>query len=176
VLRALASIWRRDEMDLVAVAATVGSDVPFFVTGARVAFVSGRGEKVEPLPDPNALHVVIVRSRVRLATKEVFAELRTDDRGAAEAVEVLRDAFARRTVTPQLLRENALNDLLAPAERLCPAITDARSRAAARGIALALSGSGPSLFAVADDRREALRTARILRRLGLVAHAHTMAS
>lgn len=175
VLRGLAAIWRRDDVDLVALAATIGSDVPFFVTGARVAFVGGRGERVDPLPDPATTHVVIVRSQARLSTTDVFAELRTEDRGAAAAVDVLRDAFVRGTVTPQLLREIARNDLLGPAERLCPAVADARSRAAERGIELALSGSGPTLFAVADDRRDALRTARLLRRLGLVAHAHTMA-
>ena len=160
VLRGLASIWKRDDVDLVAIAATIGSDVPFFATGARVAYVGGRGERVDPLPDPAATHVVVVRSHARLATKEVFGELRTEDLGAAAAVEALRGAFVRGTVTPQLLRDNARNDLLGAAER---------------GIALALSGSGPTLFAVADDRRDALRTARILRRLGLVAHAHTMA-
>jgi len=175
VLRALASIWKRSDVDLVSLAATIGSDVPFFATGARVAFVGGRGEHVDPLPDPAAMHVVVVRSHARLATKDVFAELKTPDRGAAAAVDVLRDAFARGMVTPQLLRDNARNDLLGPAERLCPAIADARSRAAEYSIALALSGSGPTLFAVADDRRDALRMARILRRLGLLAHAHTMA-
>jgi 4-diphosphocytidyl-2-C-methyl-D-erythritol kinase len=175
VLRALASIWKRGDVDLVALAATIGSDVPFFAAGVRVAFVAGRGERVDQLPVPAATHLVIVRSHARLATKDVFGELRADDRGAAAAVDVLRDAFARGAVTPQLLRDNARNDLLGPAERLCPAISDARSRAAARGISLALSGSGPTLFAVTDDRRDALRTARILRRLGLAAHAHTMA-
>jgi 4-diphosphocytidyl-2-C-methyl-D-erythritol kinase len=176
VLRALASIWKREDVDLAAVAATVGSDVPFFVSGARVAFVGGRGERVDVLPAPNEIYVVIVRPRDRLATKEVFAALRTEDRGAAGAVELLRDAFAKRVVTPQLLRDNARNDLLGPAERLCPAVAEARSRAAERGIALGLSGSGPTLFAIANDLRDALRTARILRRLGLAAHAHTMAS
>ena len=175
VIRALATIWARTEVDLVAVAATVGSDVPFFVRDARVALVSGRGERVDPLPDPHPMHVVIVRSRARLSTAEVFAALRHEDRGAIVSVDVVRDAFARRTVTPQLLREHARNDLLAPAERLCPEIGDARSRAAQRGIQLALSGSGPTLFTVADDRRDALRIARILRRIGLAAHAHTMA-
>jgi 4-diphosphocytidyl-2-C-methyl-D-erythritol kinase len=175
VIRALATIWRRDDVDLVAVAATVGSDVPFFVRDARVALVSGRGERVDPLPDPHPMHVVIVRSRARLSTAEVFAALRHEDRGAIVSVDVVRDAFARRTVTPQLLREHARNDLLAPAERLCPEIGDARSRAAQRGIQLALSGSGPTLFMVADDRRDALRITRILRRIGLAAHAHTMA-
>lgn len=176
VLRALASIWKRGDVDLVALAATIGSDVPFFATGARVAFVSGRGERVDPLPDPPAMHLVIVRSQARLATRDVFAELRSDDLGAAAAaVDVLRDAFTNRTVTARMLREHARNDLLAAAERLCPEVADARSRAAERGIALALSGSGPTLFAVADDRPDALRTVRILRRLGLTAHAHTMA-
>ena len=175
VLRALAAIWRRTEVDLVAVAATVGSDVPFFVRGARVALVSGRGERVDPLPDPDPMHVVIVRSRARLSTVDVFAALRPEDRGATGSVDAVRHAFAQRSVTAQLLREHARNDLLAPAERLCPEIGDARSRAAQRGIELALSGSGPTLFTIADDRRDALRIARILRRIGLTAHAHTMA-
>lgn len=175
VLRALATIWQPQDVDLVALGASVGSDVPFFASGACVAFVGGRGEQVEPLPDPKAIHLVIVRMRERLSTKDVFAELRRDDRGAAAAVDRLRAAFARRQITPEVLRENAQNDLLGPAARLCPAIADARSRAAGKGIALSLTGSGPTLFAVADDRRDALRLARILRRTGLVAHAHTIA-
>jgi 4-diphosphocytidyl-2-C-methyl-D-erythritol kinase len=175
VIRALATIWRRTEIDLIAVASTVGSDVPFFVRGARVALVSGRGERVDPLPDPQPMHIVIVRLRARLSTADVFAALRSEDRGAIVSVDVVRDAFARRTVTAQLLREHARNDLLAAAERLCPEIADTRSRAAQRGILLGLSGSGPTLFAIADDRRDCLRIARILRRFGLAAHAHTMA-
>lgn len=175
VIRGLATIWKREDVDQVALGATVGSDVPFFASGARAAFVSGRGERVDPLPDPTVLHVVIVRSRARLSTRDVFAALRSDDHGADAAVDVLHDAFARRSVTPQLVRDSARNDLLGPAERLCPEIAATRSRAAQRGIALSLSGSGPTLFSVADDRRDALRIARILRRIGLAAHAHTMA-
>jgi 4-diphosphocytidyl-2-C-methyl-D-erythritol kinase len=175
VLRALATIWQPKDVDVVAVAAAVGSDVPFFASGARLAFVGGRGERIEPLPDTPVMHLVVVRMRERLATKDVFAELRNDDRGAAASVQRLRDAFARHEITPQLLRDNARNDLLGPAERLCPAIADARARAAQRGIALSLTGSGPTLFTIADDRRDALRIARILRRIGLVAHAHTTA-
>ncbi|MEX2046361.1 MAG: 4-(cytidine 5'-diphospho)-2-C-methyl-D-erythritol kinase [Chloroflexota bacterium] len=175
VLRALATIWRREDVDLVALGATVGSDVPFFASGARVAFVGGRGERVEPLPDPPETYVVIVRSRARLATKDVFAALRREDRVAGTAVETVRDALAGRSTTPQLLRDNMRNDLLGPAERLCAEIAESRSLAARHGVALALSGSGPTLFAIADDRRDSLRIARTLRRAGLAAHAHTMA-
>ena len=174
VLRALATIWQRPDLDLVALAATLGSDVPFFASGACVAFVSGRGERVEALTGLAPTHIVIVRLGARLATADVFAALRSEDRQADGAVDALLHGFAQHAVSPQLLRDNARNDLLGAAERLCPAVADARSRAAEHGIALALSGSGPTLFAVADDHRDALRTARALRRIGLAAHVQTL--
>ena len=174
VLRALATIWQRPDVDLVALAATLGSDVPFFASGARVALVSGRGERVEALSSLAPTHVVIVRLGARLATPDVFAALRNEDRQADGAVDALLGGFARNAVSPQLLRDNARNDLLGAAERLCPAVADARSRAAEHGIALSLSGSGPTLFAIADDHRHALWTARALRRIGLTARPHTL--
>lgn len=172
VLRALAELWKTD-VDLASVGASVGSDVPFFTRDVAAALVSGRGEVVEPLP-AMPLHVVVVRPTLRLATAEVFGELRDDDRRAREHVDALAGAFERGTVTPDLVRVHAENDLLGPAVRRCPAIASWREAAAARGIALALTGSGPTLFAVADDRADALRMARILGRAGLRAHAHTV--
>ena len=68
-------------IDLVALAATVGSDVPFFASGARVAYVGGRGERVEALPDPAATHLVLVRSLLGSRRRMSFAELGTADRG-----------------------------------------------------------------------------------------------
>ncbi len=172
VLRALAELWGTD-VDLAAVGASVGSDVPFFLRDVALALVAGRGEVVDPLPAPrDPLHLVIVRPTLRLATAAVFAELREDDRGALAHVGALADAFARGAVTPDLVRVHAENDLLAAAERLCPAIASWRSAAAARGIALALTGSGPTLFAVADDRADALRMCRMLGRAGLRARPY----
>lgn len=167
VLRGLAPVWRVDA-DLVRVAADVGSDVPFFASGASVALVSGRGEIVEPLPPPrDAIHVVVLRPTVRLATRDVFAELRRDEWGGTSHVDTLARAFAEGVVTSELVRVHAMNDLLGAAERRCDAIASWRALAASRGIALALTGSGPTLFAVADDRADALRMARILGRAGL---------
>jgi len=175
VLRALAILWRVD-VDLVALAAEVGSDVPFFASGARVALVLGRGEIVEPLPTPaEPLHVVVVRPTMRLSTAEVFAAHRAEDGGALAHVDAIADAFVRGRMTPDLLRTHAENDLLAAAARKCEAIASWRAAAAARGVPLALTGSGPTLFSVADDRADALRIARILRRAGLRARAHAVA-
>jgi 4-diphosphocytidyl-2-C-methyl-D-erythritol kinase len=176
VLRGLARLWNVDE-DLVSVGARVGSDVPFFARDTAVALVRGRGEIVEPLPVPNEpLHVVVVRPTLRLRTADVFAEHRAEDRGALRHVETLALAFSAGSITPELVRVHAENDLLAAAERKSEAIAAWRAAAAARGIALALTGSGPTLFAVADDRADALRMARILRRAGLRARPYRAAA
>jgi 4-diphosphocytidyl-2C-methyl-D-erythritol kinase len=173
-LRALAKLWDVDA-DLVRVAADVGSDVPFFAANAAVALVSGRGDVVAPLPAPREpLHVVVLRPPVRLATAEVFAALQPGDMGHVGHVDALAQAFRDGTATPGTLRAHAGNALLAAAERRCEAIASWRTAAAARGIALTLTGSGPTLFAVADDRGDALRIARILRRAGLRGHAHAV--
>lgn len=176
VMRALAVLWRVPR-PTAEVAAGVGSDVPFFASGAAVALVGGRGEAVEPLPaPPGELWVVLVRPGAALRTAEVFAAhaaaLASADRsGGGAASEQLAAAFRDGIVTPSLLRDCARNELLDAAERACGWIADARAAARARGIELHLSGSGPSLFAIADDRAHALRIARALHRSGLRPHA-----
>lgn len=167
VLRGLARIWRLDGVDLCAVGAGIGSDVPFFASGAAFALVTGRGERIEPLPSPQAsLWVALVRIRARVATAAVFARYR-GSRAAAHDSAALSEAFRNGGATPEVVRAHLVNDLLDIAEDVAPAIRDARALAERAGVPLALSGSGPSLFAVADDRADAIRIARRLRRAGL---------
>jgi 4-diphosphocytidyl-2-C-methyl-D-erythritol kinase len=170
-LRALAVLWRAEGIDLINVGATIGSDVPFFVSGHAVARVGGRGERVDALPAPSdGLWIALVTIPVRLATADVFRAaggIRGDGRATAELAKV----FASGHTDPAALRSLARNDLTAAAERMCRPIADARAAASARGVELVLSGSGPSLFAIADDRAHAIRIARSLRRAGLRARA-----
>ena len=176
VLRALARLWRVDA-DLVALGAAIGADVPFFAAGEAFALVAGRGERVAALPaPPQPLWVALVTLSARVPTASVFAALREDEWSVGYASERLADAFRDRSVDPTLVRELARNDLLAAAERVCPAIAEARALAKRRGATLVLSGSGPTLFAVADDEADAIRIARGLRRDGLRARARRLGS
>ena len=130
---------------------------------------------MKPLRTPTGpLFAVVLRATLRLATKDVFAAYSAEDRGAAAHVDAMAAAFERGAVTPDLLRVHAANDLLAAATRRCEAIAAWQATAASRGVALYLTGSGPTLFAIADDRPDALRIARTLRRAGLRAHAHQL--
>jgi 4-diphosphocytidyl-2-C-methyl-D-erythritol kinase len=54
-------------------AATIGSDVPFFLRGG-FAICSGRGEKITPCPGIGRVPVVIVRPPIGFATRDVYRE------------------------------------------------------------------------------------------------------
>jgi 4-diphosphocytidyl-2C-methyl-D-erythritol kinase len=175
VLRGLARMWRAADVDLVRIGAEVGSDVPFFARGVPLARVSGRGERVEPIAPPaGPLWVSLVILPVRSSTREVFAALegvRGDGRATAEIARALAAGDAAAATMRPLLR----NDLTTAAERVAPRVADARAAARAKGIELHVSGSGPSLFALADDRAHAIHLSRALRRIGLRARPHQIA-
>jgi 4-diphosphocytidyl-2-C-methyl-D-erythritol kinase len=127
---------------LARLALRLGADVPFFLD-PRPARVGGIGERIEPLADFGPLACLLVNPGVPLSTAAVFA------------------AFdARPTPAPPVLDpESGLdlgNDLAPAAERLCPAIAPLRERLRALGArAVALSGSGPTLFGIFADGEEA---------------------
>ncbi|HET8569627.1 MAG TPA: 4-(cytidine 5'-diphospho)-2-C-methyl-D-erythritol kinase [Candidatus Limnocylindria bacterium] len=164
-LRALAALWGVPPPDA-DLAASLGSDVPFFVSGAPVALVEGRGERVRPLRE-HPLWLVLVPPRGALATPAVFGVLERGEWSDGSRSAALARAFDDGSVTPALVRELARNDLAGAAERCAPALRDLRERATRRGIALHVSGSGPAMFAVGDDERDAIRIGRALRRDGM---------
>lgn len=175
-LRGLARLWRVDA-DLVSLGAGLGSDVPFFASGASFALVEGRGERIHELATPAApLWIVLVRMAARLTTADVFGALRKEEWSDGVATAKLTRAFDDGSVSPTTIRTHFRNDLLDAASRLCRDIGEARLLAGAKGVTLALSGSGPSLFTVADSRADALRLARILRGQGLDARPHQLGS
>jgi 4-diphosphocytidyl-2-C-methyl-D-erythritol kinase len=166
VLRGLARAWRLEGVDLVPVAAHVGSDVPFFVSRAAYALVRGRGELVETLPAPEPLWIALVQLRERVSTAEVFGAHGARPSNGARSAKLAK-ALRDRIATVAMVRDCLHNDLLEAAEGVAPAIATARKTASAMGIDLAMSGSGPSLFALGDDRAHAIRIARRLRHAGL---------
>lgn len=124
--------------------ATIGADVPFFAACVAAARVGGIGERVQPLP-ATVQHVVLLNPPFSLATSGVFAELRPDEWGSGA------------------------NDLLAPARRLRPELDELFARMRDAGGTPRLSGSGPTIFTLADDAEHAAAIAEALERTGALA-------
>jgi len=80
----LARLWEvpADVAALSAIGAELGSDVPFFFTGGT-ARGRGRGEIVEPLPDPPARALVLVIPPFPISTADVYSRWRPGESPAA---------------------------------------------------------------------------------------------
>ncbi len=132
-----------------ALAPELGSDVPFCFTGG-FAEVSGIGERVAARDPLGGFALAVVVPPVELATAAVYA---TWDRLDGPA----GDPLAERHLPPVLRGHGPLgNDLTPAAIDLTPAVGEWRSELeSAWGRPVAMSGSGPTLFAFFVDEDEA---------------------
>jgi 4-diphosphocytidyl-2-C-methyl-D-erythritol kinase len=136
-----------DDAGLLELAAEVGSDVPFCVTGGS-AWMRGRGEQIEPLELPRGLAFVVAIPPFRLSTPEVYAAW--DRLGGPTAT---RSVPAPRRISGVL--SELANDLEPAAEAVEPRLREFRTALeAATGSPALLAGSGSAyVVPVADARR-----------------------
>jgi 4-diphosphocytidyl-2-C-methyl-D-erythritol kinase len=126
----------------------LGADVPSQLAPER-CLMTGIGEVVRALGDPEPAGLLIVPSAHTLATPAVYAEF---DRLAlgrdADELDRLSGQVPGAASAGSLLAEHLLhNDLEAPARSLCPPIGDALADVRAAGALRAMvSGSGPTVF------------------------------
>lgn len=148
---------------LAEVAAEVGSDVPFFLSGGP-AVCRGRGERVEPIPPLGALHFVVVRPPAGLSTADVYRACRVANR--PRPLGPLLDALQQGNLgqAGRLLH----NGLQGAAESLSPWIRRLNREFARHDLCgHQMSGSGTSYFGVARHARHARRVAAALQNRGV---------
>lgn len=153
-LRLLADVWALDvpEADLHALAAALGSDVPFFL-GPAAAYGTGRGEQLEPFLDPETgepyrlpFDLVVVVPPVHVATAAAYGMVRPDENNRPDLRAVVRSNDLARW------RAELRNDFEAPVLAAFPAIAAVRAALLDAGAGYAaLSGSGAAVFGVFED-------------------------
>ncbi|ODU11250.1 MAG: 4-(cytidine 5'-diphospho)-2-C-methyl-D-erythritol kinase [Rubrivivax sp. SCN 71-131] len=140
--------WPRQR--LLALAATLGADVPFFV-GGRNAFVEGIGERLTPIELPRAWYAV-VKPAVPLSTAAIFSSplvgrsAKTDIVMGSLADVSAPDAVADGWVC-KLLDGLGRNDLQAAAEDRCDGVAQAAAWLHSRCGNSRMTGSGSAVFA-----------------------------
>jgi 4-diphosphocytidyl-2-C-methyl-D-erythritol kinase len=150
-LRALNSLWnlKASDADMHKIAASLGSDVPFFLLGGR-ARGRGRGEAVTPLPDGPEEWVLLVFPPFSLSTAEVYARVRARSlTGSPSATKVSGSETGGGPERNDL--ERAAESLRGELRRIRSALAGAGARSAR------LSGSGSTVFGTFGTREEASR-------------------
>lgn len=143
--------------EMVEIAATLGSDVPFFLYGGT-AMGFGRGTVVEPIRDVIEDFLLIVTPNVYISTGDAFKKLNAASLTTEDAERILLNCrFNDKTID---LRHTALkNDFEPIVFAGHPQITLVKETLLDLGaVNVLLSGSGASVFAV-FDKEETRQTA-----------------
>lgn len=166
-------LWDLDlsPADLASIASGIGSDVAYFLTGGT-ALVSGRGERVLPLPDLLGYELLVVHPGTALSTAEVYALAGPALTSAPEISRMARFGPSLNGTLTSGVEEwvRVGNDLEPGARHLCPAIGEIKDRLLHAGaVAAAMTGSGSAVFGVFVDSNPAGRAARDMEARGYLA-------
>jgi 4-diphosphocytidyl-2-C-methyl-D-erythritol kinase len=151
--------WPLDRNSLLSIAASVGSDVPFFLFGGTVR-ATGKGEQISPLEDAERTEVLVVHPGFSCSTAEIYKKF--DESGLLTEkpnfIKILNDLKPEsyRAIVSQIG-----NDLEQVVFALYPELDSIKKRLLETGaVAAALTGSGSAvygLFANAADLEKAAK-------------------
>jgi 4-diphosphocytidyl-2-C-methyl-D-erythritol kinase len=162
--------------ELLQSAARLGSDIPFFVTGAPLALAWNRGERMLRLPPLPAAPALLLTPRIPIATGEAYGwvDSAKQSGGGRGAVALDLDALTRWGDIGRM----AGNDFESPVFGRHGEIRSAfEALVATRPLVCRMSGSGSTLFAVYRSGRDREDAAMMLgRKHGTVTLVETLAT
>jgi len=143
------------ELDWLAIARSLGSDVPFFLTGTA-ALVEGAGERVTALGSVPNWTVLAVKPPASVSTAQAYAALDARERPTrprADSVSLrCAESLQRRDFDGvHALLENDFQEIALEEPQIRRAFDALRAAGAARPL---LTGSGSCVYALARDERE----------------------
>ena len=161
-----------------AIGRSLGADVPACLAGG-IALGTGRGDHMSVLREGDEAgaeyqhHWVMLLAHEGLSTPSVFREFdRVDAAGAPALAEPTPEEVAALCGGPEELSHCLVNDLQAPALRLRAELAETIGAARDAGaLAVTLSGSGPTVAALARDAEHARTLAATLSDAPTVARA-----
>lgn len=151
VLVALNEMWEMalGRADLHELAATIGMDVPYCLDGGT-ALATARGEKLTRLPAPDEMWFVLGISRMGLLTKDVYRAFDEVGGVAGEGPSEMTLALGAGHI--EEIGSLLHNDLEQAAFHLRPELAHKKKVLLDAGaVGAAMTGSGPTLFALARD-------------------------
>ncbi len=148
-LMGLNNLWELHlkKKDLMKLAITLGSDVPFFLSGCSSAIGKGRGEILTPFENRSNIHVVVVSPNIYVSTGSIYKELNLGLTSNSKDINILSSLLVKGRIAE--LGSYLYNDLETVVCKRYPALTEIKKKLMNSGAVGALvSGSGSSVFGI----------------------------
>ena len=144
----------------------IGADVPYCIMRGT-ALAEGIGEKLTPLPPMPPCNILVAKPGISVSTKYVYETLHANDLKPEQHPDIdgILDALKKqdlRSMAECLRDGNVLETVTAEAY---PVISRLKATMEENGAAVALmSGSGPTVFGIYEDRMQARRAMAAIRK------------
>jgi len=155
-------LWRLnfDRGTLMRLAAEIGSDVPFFLSGT-LSLAEDRGEKVTELPTESSAVILLVKPDVSVSTSWAYNSYKTGLTKKTIDIKLFCQALARKNYA--FLRDTVFNDLEDVVIREYPVVGEIKRMLVQNGALFSLmSGSGSAVYGVFHTIEEAVRASNNL--------------
>ena len=164
-LLALVKLWQveLDDREMIRLAASLGSDVPFFLIGGTALGI-GRGEEVSPIEQVHSDHLLLVNPGFAVSTRDAYENLSrlTTSEASSRIPFTLMAAKGIRGLP--LVASNDLEEVVLAVH---PEIAEVKRRLVSLGARHALmSGSGATVFGVFDNSQMTEQAESEMRALG----------
>ena len=160
-LLGLCRLWTRElsSHELVSLARTLGSDVPFFLQGGT-ALGSGRGDEIQRLDELSCASLVVIFPGFPVSTGDAYRSLSFELTSPLKANKIR--AFCDQMRSPTGCLTQIFNDFETSILPAYPAIREAKDFLNQLGAtATLLSGSGSAVFGFFDDEESTLAASRL---------------
>lgn len=155
-LLGLNRLWdlKLDEDRLLDLAKEIGADVPFFVFNGSFALGMGRGDEISPIKTALSMWHLIITPPVSVLTKDVYSDSNLNLTGHRPDVKMIVHAIRKEDLEGI---KNSLHNALEPiAAKKVTDISRVKEFFKKMGLdAVKLTGSGPTIFVLIDNRKEA---------------------
>lgn len=143
----------------------LGADVPYCILGGT-AIARGIGEILTPLPTPPQCYVIIAKPPVSVSTAFVYGRIRPDEITKRPDIESMASAIKDQDLYKlSSLLYNVMEDVTVPEYPIIQNIKDVMLNGGA--LNSIMSGSGPTVFGLYDDKQKAEKTVEQLKQKGL---------
>lgn len=163
VIKSLNKLWGINSSDenLLGLAADLGSDVPFFLTGGT-ALVSGKGDLIEQLPNIKKLNLLLLvtENTIKNKTATMYSHVRPIDFTSGDITNKLKTGILNKNTSPSYDLFNVFDEI---AKSHIPYVNDISNILLGLGInGFHVSGSGPTVFIIVTNIEKAKELKEIL--------------
>lgn len=158
------------EMDLRTLGVKLGADVPYCIMG-HTALSEGIGEVLTPLPQPPTCIVLLAKPDIDVSTKYVYENLHLDTLETHPDIDGMILAIKNQDLA--MLCNKMSNVLETVTGTKYPIIGEIEEIMKSEGaLQSIMSGSGPTVFGIFDDKQKAEKAAALIRQKNLTQEVH----